>query len=257
MSFGANALAASTLVRWFNPWNGGRSTQLDGTITDKLPIVVPLGGTLKNFRVGCLTSPSAGSGNAVYTLVKNGVDTGIVITIPLTGAHVGTSAGTLAVVAGDVLTLKVQCSVSPTAGSAITFAFELEVAGTGMLLHFGMDSHIATAGTRFMAPWFAGSTPSTTERPLVVQRPGTIDKLYVVGTTGSIASLHTYTLRKNAADTSLVASLNDNASPYAASDLSNSVSVVKGDAIALKIVTAGASSSAARIAVAARFVPSS
>lgn len=262
LSFMATGHSLSATTRWMNQWNGNRGTQQDGAVTDKGMIVVPFSGTLKNFRVKCVTSPTAASGNIAYTLVKNGVDTGIVLTAPLNAAHVASDlVSTLAVAAGDYLTLKCLPSVAPaTAGVDICWACELESDDDNVtMLHWGSDNPNPSAGSsRFVPPFFQGTTYLTNERQIAMPRDGVLSHLYVRGVAGATVATMNHIVRVNGVDTLIQALADDDTSPFVFSDLVNTHGVERGDLVAIRSQAAGGViPTATRLAIGLRYTVTS
>lgn len=243
LSFMATAHSLSATTRWMNQWNGVRGTQQDGAITDKGMIVVPLNGTLRNFRLRCLTNPSAASGVIAYTLVKNGVDTGIVLTAPLTAAHVANdTVSTLAVVAGDALTLKCLPSVAPVvAGVNICWSCELDSDDANVtMLHFGADAaNSAANNSRFVPPCFTSGVYTTNERQIAMPRDGLLSHLYIKGVVGSTVATMDHIVRVNGIDTAIHALVDDDTSPFSFSDLVHNMAVERGDMVSIRSQGAG------------------
>lgn len=110
-------------------------------------------------------------------------------------------------------------------------------------LVFGAQDLTVAATAVFMAPGDIALADAT-EIQVPITRPGTIRNLRVrVATAGIDNQTVTFTVRKNAADTALVATIANDASGNA-SDLVNSFTVVAGDLLSLRvtkgaIVTAG------------------
>ena len=94
---------------------------------------------------------------------------------------------------------------------------------------------IADGTTNFLSTW-----KSTTEAEVVFRVPysGVLRNFHGYAN-GVAAGTRTWTLRKNAADTSVTAS--ESSTTSVCSDTSNSVSVAQGDKIAMKLVLSGGS----------------
>lgn len=108
------------------------------------------------------------------------------------------------------------------------------------LITWGTDSTTTVATAVYMAPGYIAASPAT-EIQIPVARAGTLRNLSVrITGAGTDAGLVTYTVRVNGADTAIVATNQNNAaSPVTITDLTNSVNVVAGDLISLKITKAG------------------
>jgi hypothetical protein len=106
-------------------------------------------------------------------------------------------------------------------------------------LVFGCQSTGTVATALFMAPGDI-LVADATEIQVPITRPGTLRNLRIrVATAGVTAGLVTFTVRKNAVDTAIVATI-DNAVNGNTSDLVNTTTVVAGDLISVRITKAGA-----------------
>lgn len=125
ISFGFFGASPSTAVRLGFPY-AGAFTNAAGTTEFKT--MLPHAATLRNMRVGCVTSPT-GINNITYTLRVNNVASALTVTIaqaaiPHSGAD---TTHTVAVVAGDWLSIAVQHSGLPlTNGSGYLISIEVE-----------------------------------------------------------------------------------------------------------------------------------
>lgn len=108
----------------------------------------------------------------------------------------------------------------------------------GVPVVFGAGTVSVAATAVFMAPGWI-TTASTVELQFTVTRPGTIRNLYLEAKTAGVTTeTNTYTVRKNGVDTTLTASLANDASG-AASDTTHSFTVVAGDLISVSVVKTG------------------
>lgn len=112
----------------------------------------------------------------------------------------------------------------------------LALGGAPIVFGAGVVGTVATAV--FMAPgWITNA--SATELQFTVTRPGTIRNLYLEAKTAGVTTeTNTYTVRKNGVDTTLTASLANDATG-AASDTTHSFTVVAGDLISISVVKTG------------------
>lgn len=92
-------------VTSYTDFNG--ASAINGTLSEQLKSIVPVSGTLRNFRVKC--GDNSLSQNLTVNLLKNGVATGLTVIIP-TGptstAVVSDTTNSLAITAGDTLTIQ-------------------------------------------------------------------------------------------------------------------------------------------------------
>lgn len=109
----------------------------------------------------------------------------------------------------------------------------------GSELVFGTADAGTVATALFFAPGYE-LTSSAVELQIPVSRSGTIRNLYVnVKGAGTDAATVTFTVRKNGADQTLLATISNTATG-ATSDLVNSFTVVAGDQISIQITKSGA-----------------
>lgn len=175
----------------------------------------------------------------VFTLRKNGVDTGLSITTAATGTTYQDTTDSVSVTAGDTLSWGIV--TSGAGGSAVLFHVGFDIAGTtasdGAPITSGTGALSATA-THYLG--IQGSTSDTTinNQQMVIPTAGTIDKgyMWLAGTPG-VGKDYTATLVKNSVDTSLVVTVSG--TNTTGSDTTNSVSVVAGDLVYWKIVPTG------------------
>ena len=105
-------MASTTTTRFMTPGYGDATAR-----TTEVQFACPVTGTLRNMyvRVG----GAVGDGdNVVYTLRKAGADTALVITLASNVANGSNIVNTVAVTAGDLLSMKVTKALSIT--TAIT-----------------------------------------------------------------------------------------------------------------------------------------
>jgi pectate lyase-like protein len=107
----------------------------------------------------------------------------------------------------------------------------------GFPIVFGTGDTTTVSTAVFMAPGWV-TTASATELQFTVTRAGTIRNLYIEAkTAGTDTQVVTYTVRKNGVDTTLKATINNDATG-SASDTTHSFTVVAGDLISVKVTKA-------------------
>lgn len=107
---------------------------------------------------------------------------------------------------------------------------------------------LGTSATSYIS--FCAFTTNSAEasRQIIIPISGTIRNLYVLtSTTQSAGGSQVCTVRKNAADTTMVATIAANAAAGTFTDTTNTVSVAAGDKLSLKVQNNAASGTAAQI----------
>jgi len=102
---------------------------------------------------------------------------------------------------------------------------------------FGNTTTPAIAGTSFLDPYFAARVSQVTEATMRVTRTGVIRNLFIQARVGPVAA-RTYTVRVNAANTLLVATLA--AAGTQASNIVNTIAVVAGDRLSISELSGAA-----------------
>ena len=116
------------------------------------------------------------------------------------------------------------------------------------VLHFGSGTTPADTADNFLRPGFEAAAADTTEIYFRVPLAGKMSKLYVQATTAPGTSGQVITVRKEAADTALTATLA--AAGTQAADTTHSFTVAAGDRIAVKVKgVAGISAGAVNLVV--------
>lgn len=100
--FGARSVAASTVTRYLLPGGGGSSTAQ----ASERSMRVSKSGTLQNMYLQ-VDEPGGNGNDVVYTLFKNGVSTGLTITVASTDSAGADTTNTVDVVTGDRVAIQV------------------------------------------------------------------------------------------------------------------------------------------------------
>ena len=124
----------------------------------------------------------------------------------------------------------------------------------GSVIVFGTNDTTAVSSAVFLAPGFNAAAVAT-ELQVNITRPGTIRNLRVqVAAAGTGSQVVTYTFRKNATDTAVLATINNTATG-SATDLVHTVTVAAGDLISIKCTkAAGVTTGQAGVVVAMELV---
>ena len=107
---------------------------------------------------------------------------------------------------------------------------------------------LGTSTTSYISFCAFTTNSAETSRQIIIPIAGTIRNLYVLtATTQSAGGSQVCTVRKNAADTTMVATIAANAAAGTFTDTTNTVSVAAGDKLSLKVQNNAASGTAAQI----------
>lgn len=191
-------------------------------------------GKLSKLRVSVASPPGAGK-SLTFTLIYNGNPTALEVVISGSETTGSDETHEIDVVAGVKAYIQIVPSGTPTVSrTSFSMVFESSTIKESMVM--GMGIGLGNTVTRWVS-FFGGSTASTTEiyTESLVSTPGTLRNLRVAltGPPGA-GNSYSFTVRKNGADTGLTVTISD--SDTDGSDLSNSVTVVAGDRITLKMV---------------------
>lgn len=208
--------------------------------------ILPTDGILDHMYVANQTAPG-GAQSFAYTLRKNSVDQSVTKT--LTGATTSDSdlVNSVSYAQGDTASVKIVSSATAAASRIrCSFRFRPTVDGESLCLTPHNDT-MPQNGTRYK--WFGHTANNATEslRQGVMPYAAVLKKLYMMGNTVANGQTQTYSVRKNTADPAgtLTCTITGNAggTNLTASDNTNSVSVVAGDLIDLKLVASVTSGS--------------
>jgi len=206
--------------------------------------VVSVAGVFSGLRIRLSAAPGT-SKSYTFRLVKNGVNTDIVVVISGTDTTGIDSAHTASVVAGDYLWLSCTPSGTPDAAD---YSSSIVFTGDSALVMGAPRNGTGSYDTNYVALMCASAyvTSSETIHRQVIPTNGTIGSLYV-RTHAAITSGQTltFTLRVNGVDSALTCTIPN--SGQTANDTTHGVSVSAGDIVTLKMV--GTPSGAGRPAV--------
>lgn len=193
--------------------------------------VVSTPGTITNLQA---KFPQAVTGAQTYTvtLVKNGSATALTCQITSAGLSCSDASHSVTIAAGDTLAMSVTPSGSPTAqtsGPYISVQFDGTASGVSFI-QAGTNSESNSAVNYFAIGMY--SIAGTPESSFQIAAPtaGTFSNLYTVGGIPGAGKSYAVTLRKNGADTTLVATASG-AGSGSANDTTHTVSVAAGDLI--------------------------
>lgn len=214
--------------RFQDNWNATENTR-------QVPISEDL--TVVGLRVVLTTAPGSGKSRA-FTLRKNAADTGCTVTIS-DNSVTATFTGSVALTAGDLLSLQEVATGSPTAPGTVYWHFTVDTVG-GVYLLLGAGTNTAPTGAaNYMTP-FGGQAWNTTVTNMDVPVPSgyTATKLTAASTDGSPGAGKSYavSLRINGSSDALTATISDTNQSASAT---GSQALVAGDNIAVKETPSG------------------
>ena len=200
--------------------------------------VIATAGTISRLYVELSAAPGGGAGDAyVFTLRKNGAATALTCTITQPATSGSDVAHSVAVVAGD--TVSMECVPSSTPSATPTAQFTTLFTGTNanesLMLGRGYANYVS--GTLYFgAQGLSAASTDENDARQVCPTAGTIKNLYVSlsADPGTSPDEYSFTLRKNGADTTLHCHIVAN--DVTGNDTANTVAVVAGDVLTVSSV---------------------
>lgn len=242
--FQSNYIEISTSVVNYTPL--AASGEFGAATTDaQLRNLIPLAGSLQNFRVNLTVAPGSGKSYTCRVL-KNGTATGIEVVIANTDTTGVDTTHTTSVTAGDTFSIEITPSGTPAA-TRIRTAIVLD---TGSV----KDSIISPGGAGTSNSSLIGSGMSGWEYRVrnVIPVAGTLKNLYVkLGTAPGGGNSRTFTVYKNGSPTSLALTISG--TNTAGSHTSDPVSLAAGDDISLVASSSGSPAATGSVNVGAVF----
>lgn len=187
-----------------------------------------------------LDTDPGGTASWVFTVMKNGVATGITLTISAGSTSATYAGAAVSFAEGDTISLRSVPTNTPATGTNIWW--NVKCSGTGFPVMGGNTTTTSSgATTQYTSPQAISNTWSTTVavREIVVPCDGVFSKLYVKLSGPPSGTGQTWTLLKNGVAQSLTASVA--AASQTGSDTSNSFSVSAGDRVVLACQTTASS----------------
>lgn len=208
---------------YYNPFGYGIK---DATESNSYA-VVSTAGDIKNLYIEVNAAPGTGKSHA-FTLMKNGVATSLTITISEASTSGSNVADTIAVVAGDLLSIRMTpTSTPPGLRATWNLSFAPTISGETLLMS-KVNSSTKDYYHAIVGKLDASATEAPTE--IVIPCNGDLKKLFVKVGTG-IAS-RTFTVRINEVDTTLTATVTGTSSTTG-SDVAHTVAVSAGDRVSI------------------------
>ena len=210
--------------------------------------VIPTSGTIKNMYVGLSADPGTAPDAYRITLMKNGVDTTLTVTITADDTTGNDTTHTVAVVAGDTVSLHGEALNTPNNSPQcwVGMTFLADVDGESLVLGASADA-LDTSTTEYQL--ITGSFNNVGTNVQVWATPETVRqslgqvcvlrKLYMKMSgspykNSETEDKYTFTLRQNAGDTTLVVAIVGNNTT--GSDTDHSVTIAAGDNLSLQSV---------------------
>lgn len=213
------------------------------TSTPSCGTILPTSGIFKNLQIALSVAPGVGK-SYTYTLVKNGVDSSIVVTISDNATTGNDSAHSLAVAAGDELYWRCDPSGTPTnTRPHVGIQFLPNVDGESIQTYASIVSNVSPTGTaQFVGVGGSGGGGgyATVElnRINIIAGVYTVKNLYAkVSTAPGLAASgkkDTFAVRQNLADTTVTLDIVETATT--GNDTSHNFTTAAGDRIGIKVV---------------------
>lgn len=214
---------------------------------------MPLAGSFATLRVVTDYAPG-GSDTAIVTLFKNAVATALTCT--MTGAATTCSDIThsVAVVQGDKLTFEIAWSTTALHSTLSTaMNFTPTTANDTFLTTLANPLTTTSETYSVLSPTGSASTGQTAGRQIIFPETGTLDKLVASTTAPGASATWDFTVKQNAASTTLTCQVNGN-SPNWCADNAHSISVATNDTVTIANMPNG-SPAATSGGMGVRFVP--
>ncbi len=215
---------STTVTQYMTPTGTAGWVWQTTSATSRTPVAV--NGVIQNFYVKLTAAPGAGT-SRTFKIFKNGVASGISVTISDAATTGSDTTNSVAVVAGDDLCIESTLSGSVAVGKA-TWGFEFR-SNSSIVFSGNNGADLSSSASRYFTIQTGRSGTSSEAAESPVSPAGVFRNLYVRlnGTAGSGKS-YTFSLYKNGSVTSLATSVSG-ASATTNSDTTNSVSVSAGD----------------------------
>lgn len=200
----------------------------------------PTGGTFSDLRVIVGSAPGAGT-SYTFTLRKNGADTAVTCAIADSATNCSDTANSVAVVAGDLLSLEITPSgaaATPTARWGFKWAPTTD--GESIFLTASAGTMNTGGGNRYVPPGGTSETWQSTEGNAIhIAQPVTLRSMYVAinGAASGTSGSYTFASRVNTADGNLSVVIADAAST--GSDTVNSDVVSAFDLLTIRSQSSG------------------
>ncbi len=232
MRFGNYSRFGSPVNNQYIPISGNGTNSVESTMQD----IIPINATIKRVRWELFTAPGAGKSRTLVARV-NGVSSALTMTIADTATS-ATSTTAVSFSPGDLASfLHTMSGIPASSGSYLVVEWETDnhnqsfmVGNTGSTQVGSSTWYFPLTGVQLVADTVEYNTE------LIVPGGFTLKNMYARVTTGAgFGQTKSFTIRKNGADTSITKTASGGAA-QTVSDTTNSVAVVAGDTINMKIV---------------------
>lgn len=211
-------------------------------------MVVAAAGTLRNLTIRLDTAPGAGK-SRTFVLRINGVDSGVTVTISDAATTGRDIVNSVAVAAGDKLTLKSTPTGTPDANSVTRVTCEFESTASGESTYARQTTNAGSANiasTNYIQP-FAGSAAGTstavpiTDATAIMPCAGNLTALYArtqsaISSGSFIWSLYKNGVRQDGTGGTVDTVLTIDSTNHAGASKTFTLSVVAGDLISLEVI---------------------
>jgi len=205
-----------------------------GTTAARGSGIISVPGTIKNLRIELSAAPGIEGSNKKFdfTVYKNGNPTALIVTILETATSGTDLSNTVVCAVGDLITLQITPSNTPTSSVRATWVMDFIPDIAGQTLFMSATGQLTQ--NIFIPPIFGVITSATEfDIELLIPCSGTIKNLYVnseVAPGGSNTFI--FTVRKNNVDQTLSVTLT--AAQTSGNNTSNSFTVAAGDRISIQ-----------------------
>lgn len=225
-----NTAPSNIAVKYTPPCGGATINGMWQSLSSRPDTPCTVAGTFSNLTVR-LPAALTGAQTWAWTLVVNGVDSALTVTIDSSGLIQTDTTHTVSVSANDTICFKSAPTGTPTAQTNVQISclFTATSGGTGPLFTTYASS---TTGVAYGTPGTINSgTEAESSRRSIMPTAGTITALTIgCNTAPGVGATRTVTLMKNGVDV-LTANIVDNATTGSST---GSVSFVAGDLIQLR-----------------------
>lgn len=215
--------------------------------------VVPIAMQLTNMTLYCANAPGRGQ-SVTYTVRKNGVDTGLTITLSDTTSG-GTNNTVVSFAAGDTVSVSATAT-SVALGTSVDMNFLGTAASQVTLVTGATASNPSNAAVNYALPTSGVNNWNANEgsHKAPWAAAGTLANFYVRASVapGGVAQ-YVYTVRKNGVDTGMTVTMSG--VNTLVSDTTHTVAVVAGDLISISATPTGTPSSPPSVSISFTFTP--
>lgn len=239
---GASGVVSTTLTSWNRIVQSTQTVVWQTTSEVTSAVVMPGNITVSSLSVILTTAPGVGN-SYIFTIMKNGVATGVTCTIVDTNLS-AQSVGAVTYSASDTISIQCVPVGTPASSGNVYWTAVTEDSFQPLIQIAGTASTVTTLFSCLMGR-SAGATELVHATPMPCA--GVLSNLYasLIGTAPGVGTSKTLVLRKNGVSTALTTTIADTATSN--TDLVNSVSVAAGDLVCIQTSSTGVPTSSAAI----------